>query len=64
MIIIMCDVIEICHHSIVTYANFVRNYLSKTGPRTVPSMKETFESILGKGENAGNQHFLLFLQCF
>ena len=23
-----------------------------------------FENIIGKGENAGNQHFLLFLQCF
>ena len=25
---------------------------------------KTFENIVGKGENAGNQHFLLFLQCF
>ena len=24
--------------------------------------KEIFENIVGKGENAGNQHFLLFLQ--
>ena len=23
-----------------------------------------FENIAGKGENAGNQHFLSFLQCF
>ena len=22
------------------------------------------ENIMGKGENAGNQHFLLFPQCF
>ena len=22
------------------------------------------ENIVGKGENAGNQHFLLFPQCF
>ena len=22
------------------------------------------ENIAGKGENAGSQHFLLFLQCF
>ena len=22
------------------------------------------ENAVGKGENAGNQHFLLFLQCF
>ena len=26
--------------------------------------KEAFEIILGKGENAGNQHFLLFSKCF
>ena len=26
--------------------------------------KKAFESIVGKGENAGNQHFLLFPQCF
>ena len=28
-----------------------------------PSMKP-FENIVGKRENAGNQHFLLFPQCF
>ena len=26
--------------------------------------KKAFENILGKGENAGNQHFLLFPKCF
>ena len=26
--------------------------------------KKPFENIVGKEENAGNQHFLLFLQCF
>ena len=26
--------------------------------------KDAFENIVGKGENAGNQHFLLFPQCF
>ena len=25
---------------------------------------KAFENIVGKGENAGNQHFLLFPQCF
>ena len=25
---------------------------------------ERVEKIVGKGENAGDQHFLLFLQCF
>ena len=27
-------------------------------------MKKAFENIFGKGENAGNQHFLLFPKCF
>ena len=26
--------------------------------------KKPFENIVGKGENAGIQHFLLFPQCF
>ena len=26
--------------------------------------KKLLENIVGKGENAGNQHFLLFSQCF
>ena len=26
--------------------------------------EETFENIVGKGESAGNQHFLFFRQCF
>ena len=26
--------------------------------------KKPFENIVGKGENAGNHHFLLFPQCF
>ena len=32
---------------------------------TVNTMdKKPFENIEGKGENGGNQHFLLFPQCF
>ena len=30
----------------------------------MPLKKMAFENIMGKGENAGNQHFLLFPQCF
>ena len=29
-----------------------------------PEEKKPFENIVGKGENAGNKHFLLFPQCF
>ena len=28
------------------------------------SVCDRVENIVGKGENAGYQHFLLFLQCF
>ena len=28
------------------------------------SVFDSVENIVGKGENAGHQHFLLFLQCF
>ena len=28
------------------------------------SVFDGVENIVGKGENAGYQHFLLFLQCF
>ena len=29
-----------------------------------PEEKSSSENIVGKGVNAGNQHFLLFPQCF
>ena len=36
--------------------------------QTIPTFnnpeKDSFENIIGKGENAGNQHFLLFPHCF
>ena len=38
--------------------------LSYTIPTFANPDKEEFENILGKGGNAGNQHFLLFPQCF
>ena len=31
---------------------------------TMVSVFDRVENIVGKGENAGNQHFLLFPQCF
>ena len=35
----------------------------KSRPLTTQA-KKPFENIVRKGENAGNQHFLLFPQCF
>ena len=32
---------------------------------TIPALKpKAFDNIVGKGENTGNYHFLLFPQCF
>ena len=33
-------------------------------PTSNDTEEEDFENTVGKGENAGNQHFLLFSQCF
>ena len=33
-------------------------------PTLMTYRKKPFENIEGKGENAGNQHFILFPQCF
>ena len=47
---------------------FLLNYLSRlytTQSRLLTtSTEKPFENIVEKGENAGNQHFLLFPQCF
>ena len=32
--------------------------------KVIISACDRIENILGKGENAGYQHFLLYLQCF
>ena len=41
----------ILHHTIATFNKFEKEL-------------KLFENIVGKGENAGNQHFLFFPQCF
>ena len=43
----------------------VKSYSCITQSRDLMTQREkTFENIMGKEENAGNQHFLLFPQCF
>ena len=53
----------------LTYISYPVNILSE--PFTQPSLvlttlprRKAFENIVGNGENAGNQHFLHFPQCF
>ena len=42
---------------------YVEHFSSQ--PRLLTTLKKkAFENIVGKVENAGNQHFLLYLQCF
>ena len=38
------------------------NFTTQSGPLT--TRKKTLENTVGKEENAGKQHFLLFPQCF
>ena len=39
--------------------------LKTTQSQILTTLKQmAFENIVGKGENHGNQHFLLFPQCF
>ena len=49
--------------SIDTVLQLFNSLPHKSRPLTT-QRKKTFEKIVGKGENAGNQHFLLFQQCF
>ena len=43
----------------------VREHALTTKSRLLRTLKrKPSENIVGKGENAGNQHFLLFPQCF
>ena len=45
--------------------NFLYPYsLYPTIPTFNARKKKTIENTVGKGENAGNGHFLLFSQCF
>ena len=48
------------------HKNCVRNYeLFTTKSRLLTTLwGKAFKNIVGKRENAGKQHFLLFLQCF
>ena len=44
---------------------FGKAYLFTTQSQLSTSLRKyPFENIVEKGENAGNQHFLLFPQCF
>ena len=43
----------------------VKSELSTLQPLVLTALeKKEFEKVVGKGENAGYQHFLLFLHCF
>ena len=45
--------------------NVLKNGLVNMGPGFLTILQErAFENILGKGENADHQHFLLFPKCF
>ena len=43
---------------------FRKSILFNSLPHILTTKKKPFQNIAWKGENAGNQHFLLFTQCF
>ena len=53
-------------HEELSYAQYFNPLkLFTTQSRLLTTLrKKPFENIVGKGENAGNQHFLLLPQCF
>ena len=59
-----------CHHLsliffFLVFKGFSSVKLLTTQSRLLTTLrKKPFENIVGKGENAGNKHFLLFPQCF
>ena len=55
-----------CRLEIISIGPSLRQSQAFTTKRwlLMPKRKESFENIVEKGENAGNQHFLLFPQCF
>ena len=64
---------EIAHHNVFhSYISLVRQNAALCGNgltlyHTIPTFNtliSLLKILLGKGENAGNQHFLLFSQCF
>ena len=54
----MCAIYQKIDFSIMGYSSLPQSRLFTT------RSEKPFENIEGKGENAGNQHFLLFPQCF
>ena len=46
------------------HGGFLTNLCTTQSQLLMTLTKMTFENIVGKGENAGNQHILLFPQCF
>ena len=55
--LLLCTSLKFCHS--VNSESFTTQSQLLTTLR-----KKAFENILGKGENAGNQHFLLLPKCF
>ena len=50
---------------VVKWESLINNKPFTTQSRLLTTLKKKpFENDVGKGENAGNQHFLLFPQCF
>ena len=47
-----------------TYGILISKLFTTQSRLSTTLREKNLENIVGKGENAGNQHFLLFPQCF
>ena len=58
-------IVPCSNEQMISASESLNFYLSPTQSRLLKTLsKKPFENIVEKGENAGNQHFLLFSQCF
>ena len=68
--IVVCKLLQFGRVQILSFGKKLKGIVSIRPMlwQTIPGLrdpgKEDFESIMGKGENAGNEHFLLFLHWF
>ena len=56
--------VALCGNGLNLYSHWFYQLFTTQSQLLTAVNTEHLENIVGKGENAGNQHFLLFPQCF
>ena len=60
----MCSYLKVCSKNCVYWKICIFDSLPPIPVFSMTLVIKPFENTVGKGENAGHQHFLLFPQCF